>query len=164
MTQEKKEGSKLSLNLRKMKFMQRCLGEEAKRELEESENRGVTSEHWELDLPNIEAKPCKYLILDSYNLCDNFKYGRLSYGGYNKVIEKLMEEFTKKDVEVESDVSISDEEMTERFNSLVGNVAKRFTKTKSGNKKSRKLEDNVTNVKKKVPKLDNKGFMKPELD
>ncbi|KAG7218067.1 hypothetical protein INR49_020656 [Caranx melampygus] len=51
-----KESVKLSKNLLRMKFMQRGLDAETKKQLEEDERRIISDEHWYLDLPELAAK------------------------------------------------------------------------------------------------------------
>uniref|UniRef100_A0A3Q4GHW1 M-phase phosphoprotein 6 n=1 Tax=Neolamprologus brichardi TaxID=32507 RepID=A0A3Q4GHW1_NEOBR len=50
------ESVKLSKNLLRMKFMQRRLDAETKKQLEEDERRIISDEHWYLDLPELKAK------------------------------------------------------------------------------------------------------------
>uniref|UniRef100_A0A8C7WP09 M-phase phosphoprotein 6 n=1 Tax=Oryzias sinensis TaxID=183150 RepID=A0A8C7WP09_9TELE len=50
------DGVKLSKNLLRMKFMQRGLDAETKKQLEEDERRIISDEHWYLDLPELCTK------------------------------------------------------------------------------------------------------------
>nr|CAB3263932.1 M-phase phosphoprotein 6-like [Phallusia mammillata] len=171
MTQEKPTPSKLSLNLRKMKFMQRGMSESERHSLEEANSKIITNEHWELDLPPMGKNDSSYEQLDGISLCVKLKHGRMSFGGFNKAIEKLMyelnrEEKTEDDATADSDASVSDEEMAERYSTLIGTVAKKFkSKNTTDNdfeRKGRKLDNDVneTEVPAKV-KRTNKRFLKP---
>ena len=48
--------TKLSKNLLHMKFMQRGLDSETKKQLEEEEKKIISEEHWYLDLPELKEK------------------------------------------------------------------------------------------------------------
>lgn len=169
MTQEKNVKTNLSLNVRKMKFMQHCLSEEARKELEESEKTIHSSEHWVLDLPPMNESKKKYESFNSHELCSKFYFQRLSFGGYNKSIEKLMLEYMDinnkgEDNARDSDVSISDDEMAERFSTLVGTIANKFKKPA---KKTRKLNSDANETPNKIQKTksfvtDKRGFIKPD--
>ncbi|CAK8678041.1 unnamed protein product [Clavelina lepadiformis] len=171
MTQEKGTATKLSLNLRKMKFMQRCMSENERQELEESD-KIITSEHWELDLPEMLENESRFLHIPSITHFEPCRHGRLSFGGYNKAIEKLMKELEQPkendDDGHNSDLSISDDEMAERYSSLVGTVGNKFkANSKQSTKKGRKLEplaeDKEQSLQVKRTKLDKRGFMKPSV-
>lgn len=167
MTQEKHKSNsaQLSLNIRKMKFMQRCLGEEERRELEESK-RIITDEHWELDMPSLGDRNQKFEIIKSLLYCQSYYHGRLSFGGFNKSVEKLMKELNyfqdKVEPYVES-VDVSDNEMAEHYLSLEGTLGKRFNRN---NAPKKRFIDNENNAdipsKAKRIELDERGFRIPQ--
>ncbi|ODN02845.1 M-phase phosphoprotein 6 [Orchesella cincta] len=88
----------------------------------------------------------------SYNQCERYIFGRQSFGGFNPVVENNVKkgiwkpfyleesECQQDDSEEEegikknqSDVDVSDEEMSKTYGSLIGTLAKRFTrKNKQG--------------------------------
>ncbi|KAK5866723.1 hypothetical protein PBY51_011276 [Eleginops maclovinus] len=128
--------SKLSKNLLRMKFMQRGLDAETKKQLEEDERRIISDEHWYLDLPELRAR--ENLILEERSLvsCEDLKYGRFSFQGFNPEVEKLMvmmnpkeEEEDKQEEEVSCmQLDVTDEEMALRYESLVGSMRKKFSR------------------------------------
>ena len=169
MTQEKQKNTsaKLSLNIRKMKFMQRCMGEEERRELEENK-RVITDEHWELDLPSLGEQNQKFEKIKSFLSCQSYYHGRLSFGGYNKTIEKLMAElnyFQDNAKPYVESADVSDNEMAEHYLSLEGTVGKRFNQVKKTKRQSINTNES-TNVPSKIQRihLDEKGFMIPQDD
>ncbi|XP_033970021.1 M-phase phosphoprotein 6 [Trematomus bernacchii] len=131
--------SKLSKNLLRMKFMQRGLDAETRKQLEEDERRIISDEHWYLDLPELRAR--ENLILEEQSLvsCEDLKYGRFSFKGFNPEVEKLMVTMNPKEEEEErqeEEVShmqtdVTDEEMALRYESLVGSMRKKFTRKKN---------------------------------
>ncbi|CAL8096784.1 unnamed protein product [Orchesella dallaii] len=83
----------------------------------------------------------------SYNQCERYIFGRQSFGGFNPVVEKNLKkgiwkpfymedsEYAQDDSDEEqsikknqSDVDVSDEEMSKTYGSLIGTLAKRFTR------------------------------------
>ena len=157
----------LSLNIRKMKFMQRGMGEDEKRALQNSE-KIITSEHWELDIPSLGEKKKDFEIFESFLYCRPCLHGRMSYGGFNKQIEKLMLELNGGKIEEEiytEDADISDNEMAEHYVSLSSTVAKRFEKFKTVKASKRlRISDDLRAIPTKVKRttqIDKKGFMKP---
>ncbi|XP_068595735.1 M-phase phosphoprotein 6 [Brachionichthys hirsutus] len=130
------DSMKLSKNLLRMKFMQRGLNEETKKQLEEDEKRIISDEHWYLDLPELKAKESLIVEEKSFVPCEDLKYGRISFKGFNPEVEKLMVLMNPKDEEEkeeEEDISqmqtdIPDEEMARRYESLVGSMKKKFVK------------------------------------
>ncbi|XP_044540394.1 M-phase phosphoprotein 6-like [Gracilinanus agilis] len=124
---------KLSRNLMQMKFMQRGLDTETKKQLEEEEKKIISEEHWYLDLPELKEKKSFIIEEQSFILCKDLLYGRMSFRGFNPEIEKLMVQMNAKhneeeveDVTMEADMS--DEEMARRYESLVGTIGKKFAK------------------------------------
>ncbi|XP_017259476.1 M-phase phosphoprotein 6 [Kryptolebias marmoratus] len=155
---------KLSKNLLRMKFMQRGLDAETKKQLEEDEKRIISDEHWYLDLPELKAKENLMVEEKSFVPCEELRFGRLSIKGFNPEVEKLMVLMNPKEKEEEEDVSrmqtdVTDEEMALRYEALVGSMKKKFAKKRE---RAALDEDDVNqNVVETEPK---RGFMKPELD
>ncbi|XP_063754156.1 M-phase phosphoprotein 6 isoform X2 [Eleginops maclovinus] len=127
--------SKLSKNLLRMKFMQRGLDAETKKQLEEDERRIISDEHWYLDLPELRAR--ENLILEERSLvsCEDLKYGRFSFQGFNPEVELMVmmnpkeEEEDKQEEEVSCmQLDVTDEEMALRYESLVGSMRKKFSR------------------------------------
>ena len=158
--------AKLSLNVRKMKFMQRGMGEEERRELQASE-KIITSEHWELEIPSLGEQTTKFEIFESFLYCRPCLHGRMSFGGFNKQIEKVMLELSggekvEEDVYTE-DADVSDNEMAEHYVSLAGTVARRFEKTRAPKRFSSDGDSNAIPLKaKRTSNIDEKGFMIPK--
>ncbi|KAB0387526.1 hypothetical protein FD755_002482 [Muntiacus reevesi] len=123
--------TKLSKNLLRMKFMQRGLDSETKKQLEEEEKKIISEEHWYLDLPELKEKESFIIEEQSFLLCEDL-YGRMSFRGFNPEVEKLMFQMNAKNkAEVEEqavDLDVSDEEMARRYETLVGTIGKKFAK------------------------------------
>ncbi|XP_029991531.1 M-phase phosphoprotein 6 [Sphaeramia orbicularis] len=129
------DSMRLSKNLLRMKFMQRGLDAETKKQLEEDEKRIISDEHWYLDLPELKAKENLIIEEKSFVPCEDLKYGRISFKGFNPDVEKLMILMNPKDDDdkEEEDISrmqtdVTDEEMALRYESLVGSMKKKFAK------------------------------------
>nr|XP_039248018.1 M-phase phosphoprotein 6-like [Styela clava] len=140
----------LSIHVRRMKFMQRGQSEETNKSLQETSGKIINDEQWEIELPTLSEKCSKYDTIDITELCD-LRYGRMSFQGFNKLTEKMTKYWNNEAVEDEerksdedSIGSISDEEMADRFTTLVGTVAKKYLNKKKVPKRSkgkRKLID-----------------------
>ncbi|XP_041125295.1 M-phase phosphoprotein 6 isoform X1 [Polyodon spathula] len=154
--------AKLSKNLLRMKFMQRGLDAETRKQLEEDEKRIISDEHWYLDLPELKEKENFIIEERSFLPCEDLLYGRMSFKGFNPEVEKLMtlmnSQNRTEDVEEEEQnktgVDVSDEEMARRYESLVGSIKRKFTKKR--NRSAIQEEDNV-----RSPKI-KKAFLKPQ--
>ncbi|OWK16322.1 hypothetical protein Celaphus_00003991 [Cervus elaphus hippelaphus] len=104
--------TKLSKNLLRMKFMQRGLDSETKKQLEEEEKKIISEEHWYLDLPELKEKEGgkmsvrkeKVMLKVSPPLCF-FQKLMLQMNAKNKA-----EEVEEQTVELD----VSDEEMARR--------------------------------------------------
>uniref|UniRef100_A0A8C9DGW3 M-phase phosphoprotein 6 n=1 Tax=Prolemur simus TaxID=1328070 RepID=A0A8C9DGW3_PROSS len=79
--------TKLSKNLLRMKFMQRGLDSETKKQLEEEEKKIIGEEHWYLDLPALTEKESFIIEEQSFLLCEDLLYGRMSFRGFNPEVE-----------------------------------------------------------------------------
>ncbi|XP_026166708.1 M-phase phosphoprotein 6 [Mastacembelus armatus] len=128
---------KLSKNLLRMKFMQRGLDAETKKQLEEDEKRIISDEHWYLDLPELRTKETLIIEEKSFVPCEDLKYGRMSFRGFNPEVEKLMAVMNPRDEEEKQEqqqqlsrmqMDVTDEEMAQRYESLVGTMKKKFAK------------------------------------
>ncbi|CAL8262826.1 unnamed protein product [Merluccius merluccius] len=156
------DAAKLSKNLLRMKFMQRGLDAETKKQLEEDEKRIISDEHWYLDLPELKAKENHIVEERSFVPCEDLKYGRISFKGFNPEVEKLMVLMNAKEETEEEDVEdlsrmltdVTDEEMAIRYESLVGSMKKKFAKKRD---RSAIEEDVNQNVKEPTKK-----FLKPQ--
>ncbi|CAN9498649.1 unnamed protein product [Ophioblennius macclurei] len=132
------ESVRLSKNLLRMKFMQRCLDSDTKKQLEEEEKRIISDEHWYLDLPELKAKENLVVEEQSFVPCEDLRFGRISIKGFNPEVEKLMvlmnpreekdagEEDEEQRRKMQTDVT--DEEMALRYESLVSSMKKKFAK------------------------------------
>ncbi|CAI5668420.1 unnamed protein product [Oreochromis niloticus] len=153
------ESVKLSKNLLRMKFMQRRLDAETKKQLEEDERRIISDEHWYLDLPELKAKENLIIEERSFVPCEDLKYGRLSFRGFNPEVELMaLMNPREEEEEEEEDLSqmqtdITDEEMALRYESLVGSMKKKFA-TKRERAAQEADEENQKEVK--------RAFVKPQ--
>uniref|UniRef100_A0A3B1KJH7 M-phase phosphoprotein 6 n=1 Tax=Astyanax mexicanus TaxID=7994 RepID=A0A3B1KJH7_ASTMX len=152
--------AKLSKNLLRMKFMQRGLDAEARKQLEEDEKRIIT---FLLTFPYI-------CIVEerSYVPCEDLVYGRMSFRGFNPEVEKLMvlmnapkeEEDDEEEKDVgRMDTDITDEDMAKRYGSLVESMKRRFAKKRERSSLKDSEEDLNHNVEPSQPK---KAFLKPK--
>ncbi|EHB07377.1 M-phase phosphoprotein 6 [Heterocephalus glaber] len=118
--------TKLSKNLLHMKFMQRVLDSETKKQLEEEEKKIINEEHWYLDLPELKGKESFIIEEQSFLLCEDLLYGRMSFRGFDPEIEKLMLQMNSKNKAEEQEedgtveLDVSDEEMARRYETLCG--------------------------------------------
>lgn len=154
--------TKLSKNLLRMKFMQRGLDSETKKQLEEEERKMISDEHWYLDLPELKEKESFIIEEQSFSLCEDLLYGRMSFRGFNPEVEKLMLQMNSKnraeaaDEEETVEVDVSDEEMARRYETLVGTIGKKFAKKRD---RANYEEDENGNIKAIKTK---KMFLKPQ--
>ncbi|XP_028829843.1 M-phase phosphoprotein 6 [Denticeps clupeoides] len=158
-----KDGAaKLSKNLLRMKFMQRGLDDEVKKQLEEEEKRVISDDHWYLDLPELKAKENYIIEEKSFVPCEDLVYGRMSFKGFNPEVEKLMlvmnsgsRNEEEEDVgKMESD--ITDEEMARRYESLVSSMKRTMSKKRERSTlEGGRTQNNHTTRAKKV-------FLKPQ--
>ncbi|KAL1778215.1 M-phase phosphoprotein 6 [Sigmodon hispidus] len=155
--------TKLSRNLLRIKFMQRGLDSETKRQLEEEEKKMISDEHLYLDLPEFKEKENFIIEEQSFSLCEDLLCGRMSFRGFNPEVEKLMLQMNSKnkapaeDNEEETvEVDMSDEEMARRYETLVGTIGKKFAKKRD---RANYEEDENGNIK---PIKTKKMFLKPQ--
>ncbi|KAM4618677.1 M-phase phosphoprotein 6 [Polymixia lowei] len=157
------DSAKLSKNLLRMKFMQRGLDADTKKQLEEDERRIISDEHWYLDLPELKAKENFILEERSFVPCEDLKYGRISFKGFNPEVEKLMVLMNAKNEEEEEEEDITrmekdvtDEEMARRYESLVGSMKKKFAKKRERSAVEEDVNQNVAETTTK------RVFLKPQ--
>ncbi|XP_065272617.1 M-phase phosphoprotein 6 [Emys orbicularis] len=155
--------TKLSKNLLRMKFMQRGLDSETKKQLEEEEKKIISEEHWYLDLPELKEKESFIIEERSFMPCEDLLYGRMSFKGFNPEIEKLMiqmnSRYKKEEIEADdtAEADVSDEEMARRYETLVGTIGKKFLKKRD----QRVLQDEDENSN-MTPSKAKKMFLKPQ--
>ncbi|GFS14800.1 M-phase phosphoprotein 6-like [Elysia marginata] len=153
-----KQSAHLSKNVLQMKFMQRSVLRMEKEQNEEERQKIIDDEHWALDLQEYKTKESDFLENQSYTTCEELLFGRQSYQGFNPEIEKLMkvhseEKEAQKSEQKEKEESVGDAEMAQRYSSLMGIIAKKFTKKRQrSEEKSNQNEDDEPSRKK---------FMKP---
>ncbi|NXO04322.1 MPH6 phase, partial [Rhinopomastus cyanomelas] len=158
---------KLSKNLLRMKFMQRGLDSQTKKQLEEEEKKIISEEHWYLDLPDLREKESFIIEERSFMPCEDLLYGRMSFKGFNPEIEKLMIQMNSKckeeEVEVDDkmEADVSDEEMARRqYETLVGTIGKKFVRKRD--QRVLQDEDEDGNSIAGPPKKAKKKFLKPQ--
>ncbi|XP_046549435.1 M-phase phosphoprotein 6-like [Haliotis rubra] len=154
--------TKLSKNVLQMKFMQRSVLRIEKEQNEEENNRAIDDEHWVMDVPPLPKKQSRYDIQPSYVVCENLCYGRMSFKGFNPDVEKLMAiHNTQMELDAaeerEKETHVSEDEMAERYKSLVGIIAKKF-------KKKRKQKEAVDEEAGPSPEKKGRQFQKPSDD
>ncbi|XP_008309437.1 M-phase phosphoprotein 6 [Cynoglossus semilaevis] len=157
------DSTKLSRNLLRMKFMQRGLDAETKKQLEDEEKRIISDEHWYLDLPELKAKENLIMEEKSFGPCEELVFGRISFRGFNPEVEKLMELLNPKQKteteEVETgrmQTDVTDEEMAQRYESLVDSMKRKFAKKRQRAAVEEDVNMNVTNTNGK------RVFLKPQ--
>uniref|UniRef100_G3NY93 M-phase phosphoprotein 6 n=1 Tax=Gasterosteus aculeatus TaxID=69293 RepID=G3NY93_GASAC len=121
------DNMKLSKNLLRMKFMQRGLDDEMKKQLEEDEKRIISDEHWYLDLPELKAKENFIIEEKSFVPCEGLKFGRISFKGFNPEVERLMLLMNPQVETSRMPADVTDEEMARRYESLVSSMKKKFS-------------------------------------
>ncbi|XP_055950262.1 M-phase phosphoprotein 6-like [Argiope bruennichi] len=115
--------AKLSSNVLEMKFMKKS---KEKSELEAEEERRKIM--FESEIPDALIRGGDLCIIEpSFVPCLQLLNGRFSFKGMNPEIEKLMREDEQKDLDkLKKMDGISDQEMAERYSSLVA-IKKKFT-------------------------------------
>ncbi|XP_050760223.1 M-phase phosphoprotein 6 [Gymnogyps californianus] len=160
--------TKLSKNLLRMKFMQRGLDSQTKKQLEEEEKKIISEEHWYLDLPDLKEKESFIIEERSFMPCEDLLYGRMSFKGFNPEIEKLMIQMNSgcKEEEIEVDdkmeADVSDEEMARRYETLVGTIGKKFLRKRDQRVLQDEEEDEDGNSNTRPSKKAKKKFLKPQ--
>ncbi|XP_038224840.1 M-phase phosphoprotein 6 [Dermochelys coriacea] len=155
--------TRLSKNLLRMKFMQRGLDSETKKQLEEEEKKIISEEHWYLDLPELKEKESFIIEERSFMPCEDLLYGRMSFKGFNPEVEKLMiqmnSRYKKEEIEADdtAEADVSDEEMARRYETLVRTIGKKFLKKRD--QRVLQGEDENSNMR---PSKAKKMFLKPQ--
>ncbi|XP_046843090.1 M-phase phosphoprotein 6-like [Xenia sp. Carnegie-2017] len=117
----------------KMKFMQRTEEAKLRQKLEEEEKREIDETHWVLDNEESAKDVNVWEYEPSFVVCENLlPTGRMSFKKFNPTIEKLFKEIvTQKELaeceDREREECVTDEQMVERFNSLIDTVDKKFS-------------------------------------
>uniref|UniRef100_J3S4P4 M-phase phosphoprotein 6 n=1 Tax=Crotalus adamanteus TaxID=8729 RepID=J3S4P4_CROAD len=158
--------SKLSKNLLRMKFMQRGLDSETKKQLEEEEKKIISEEHWFLDRPELKEKESLIREERSFVMCEDLLYGRMSFKGFNPEVEKLMVQMNSRyktedpaEEKNAKEADVSDEEMARRYDTLVGTIGKKFLKKRDRHVLQHPTEVESTN---RRPSKVRKEFLKPQ--
>nr|XP_003228569.1 PREDICTED: LOW QUALITY PROTEIN: M-phase phosphoprotein 6 [Anolis carolinensis] len=128
--------SKLSKNFLRMKFMQRGLDSETKKQLEDEAQKIISEDHRKTDLPELKEKESFIIEERSFTPCEDLLFGRMSFKGFNPEVEKLMIQMNSRFQEAEGtgegdaamEADVSDEEMARRYETLVGTIGKKFLK------------------------------------
>lgn len=142
--------------------MQRSVLRLEKEKTAEEQQHIIDDEHWVIDLPETQHKESKYITEPSYSRCENLIFGRLSFKGFNPEVEKLMKS-QNQSLELEeaerreNEINVGDQEMTQRYESLIGTISKKFA-----TKRQRQTEQGEQNTSKSAKK--SKKFMKPAED
>ncbi|XP_058946576.1 M-phase phosphoprotein 6 [Pocillopora verrucosa] len=122
----------LSKNLMEMKFMKRKAETDYRRQLEEERQRAIEESHWVLNGQEQEDRSC-IEFEPSYVQCEElYPNGRMSFKNFNPTVEKMFKEMIAEEDLAQSEArereeTVSDEEMAQRYENLVGTVAKKFT-------------------------------------
>ncbi|KAG8227577.1 hypothetical protein J437_LFUL000677 [Ladona fulva] len=121
---------KLSKNILEMKFMKRSK-EKAEKEKEDEERQIMFSHEI---TPGM--KESNYVLEPSFIPCEDLILGRLSYHGFNPVVERMMQErideeeskarVEKAAAERRAEKDVSDEEMAWKYGTLSGTISRKF--------------------------------------
>lgn len=125
--------SQLSGAILEMKFMKKSK-ERVEKELDDAEGNAMYSN----EITEQMRRGQRLAVVEvSINNCKDLIEGRLSFGGMNPEIERLMtEEYAKRiqKREKEKETDISDLEMAKRYNPLVETLGKKMNKKRNKNK------------------------------
>jgi len=115
---------KLSRHLLDMKFMKRT---REKNEIQDDEE--IRAQMFDSEVtPAMRVEGDRFIYESSYVPIENLRFGRLSFKGMNPEIETIMlEEANREEVNRQMDTDVNDQEMAERYSSLVGTIDKKFT-------------------------------------
>ncbi|EFA03339.1 M-phase phosphoprotein 6 [Tribolium castaneum] len=124
----------LSKSILDMKFMKRTK-ERVLKEQEDAEGKAMYSNEI-----TDEMKKSGTIVFTETSIfnCRNLIEGRLSFGGMNPEIEKLMSnDYTRKKQEVEKrkETDVSDAQMAQEYSTLVNTMANKFSGKKNRNKR-----------------------------
>lgn len=122
---ERENKAKLSRAILDMKFMKKSK-ERVEKEEEDAEGQAMYSN----EITEEMRKGGKYEVVEvGINYCRDLIEGRMSFGGMNPEIERLMSEEYSKRVqksEKEKETDVSDLEMAKRYNPLVETMGKKM--------------------------------------
>ncbi|XP_075527360.1 M-phase phosphoprotein 6 [Dermacentor variabilis] len=135
--------TKLSRHLLEMKFMKKSK-EKAQKDEEDEEHRSLFNSD---AMDTIKKEGSRYIIQESYAPCLGLILPRMSFKGRNLEIERIMQGENEKEPQACKMPGIPDEEMAERYSTLVGTIAKKFDKRKPANQCSPEMAHKI-----KVPK------------
>ncbi|KAJ3037034.1 M-phase phosphoprotein 6 [Rhizophlyctis rosea] len=138
----------LSNNVLGMKFMSRTHEASRREELEKEKQKKLSEAQWVLDsIDRTELKSATQFEQDTSftSFLPTTSYGRKSYQSFNKEIDKIASEMEKaervaRQVDNEERETVSDREMTERYQGLVGGGV---VGGGEGSKKKRKREGGI---------------------
>eukprot|EP00794_Sanderia_malayensis_P019071 gene19071-20986_t len=162
----------LSKNLLQMKFMQRKREEILKEEEDKQYRDKLNKEHWYLDDINEEDLKDAAEMEPSFVICEDLlPMGRMSFKNFNPNVEKTYHELLRKrDTKIrglkEDEESISDEEMAQRYESLVNTVSKKFNRKRKQKNCSSSDDEATTTMMatKKNKKQKVAAFRKPKIE
>ncbi|CAG9773602.1 unnamed protein product [Ceutorhynchus assimilis] len=128
----------LSKNLLEMKFMKKTK-EQVLKKRDDAEGQAMYSKQ----ISDKMRKSDGDIIFRQASIsnCKNLVEGRLSFGGMNRVVEKLMEsDYNKKyfDAEKRKEKDVSDEQMAKEYSTVVDTLNKKFRPKKQRNQKFQK--------------------------
>lgn len=130
--------TRLSKSVLEMKFMQRSK-QRIQAEEEADQGRAVHENEITEEMKNAQNK---FLIVSSYVPCQDLIIGRVSYGGMNPEIEKLMD---GKEVESVPDPSSMEKDITNwemlKLSTVAQSMANKFSTKKSRNKAMKRLKN-----------------------
>ncbi|XP_037109668.1 M-phase phosphoprotein 6 [Syngnathus acus] len=162
------DSARLSKNVLRMKFMQRGLDAETKKQLQEDEKRIISDEHWYLDLPEQRTQENMIVEEKSFVPFEGLLYGRMSFRGFNPEVEKLMALMNPTTGQRQADpadvgrmqTDVTDEEMALRYESLVGSLKKKFARKRDRNAIP-DADDNLDVNQNALENKNKKRFLKP---
>ncbi|KAJ8920800.1 hypothetical protein NQ315_004941 [Exocentrus adspersus] len=136
---ENKKQAVLSKGILEMKFMKKTK-EKVQKEMEDAEGQAMYSS----EITNEMRRNGNLVFIEtSITSCKNLIDGRLSFGGMNPEIEKMMANDYFRLLEVEEkrkEKDITDIEMAEGYSSLVNTMGKKFTCSKDKQVKQSKAK------------------------
>ncbi|XP_065179892.1 M-phase phosphoprotein 6-like [Sycon ciliatum] len=122
----------LSKTILDMKFMQRKKEAEHRKQLEENRQRDINEAHW-TNPDSVDGSSVEMGF--SYADCEPIEpCARRSFHKFNPAIEKLYRQLKYNKVEEEAmkrenEQAVTEEEMADRYENLVGSIAKKFKKS-----------------------------------
>ncbi|XP_017787002.1 PREDICTED: M-phase phosphoprotein 6 [Nicrophorus vespilloides] len=125
--------TKLSKSVLDMKFMKKTK-DRVEKEADDAEGNAMYSSEITEDM----KKSGTIFVNTSIMNCRNLIEGRLSFGGMNPDIEKIMSDTYVKqleDAEKQNEKDVSDQEMAEGYSTLNKTMAKKFQTKKARSKK-----------------------------